>query len=314
MAKTKQRSARQPAAKTKASPKKRAARKPPEPLELTPAAAAMGEALRRAVWSDPQDRDALRVYADWLMEQGSTRGEYIQLRCLDSPTHEQERAAERLLKKDRGKWLGEARPFVLSWWDSKNPPGFVSHVFCQPAKLVDGFEHIVKLGPRLVVNVISMRPHRRETEAALARLPLGELWGLAFSANDVDEDTLVTLAPAMKGLRWLDLHANDVTARGLAALGANVGTLEYLGLAPIPDYTRAYFGLAPVPAEALASAVDDWARAIFESPGLQSLVHLHFVDVRPSEEWCRRLGRLPHLKKLHTERSPPELSPDIYRP
>lgn len=311
MVKTKQQPARRSNKST--GSKKRAARTP-EVLKPTPAAAEAGEAVRLAIWRNPDDRDALRVYADWLAEQGSTRGEYIQLRCLDIPTHEQERTAGRLLKKDRGKWLGEARPFVLSWWDSKNPPGFVSHVFCQPAKLIDGFDHIIKLGPRLIVCVISMHPHRRENEARLARLPLGELWGLSFSENNVDDDTLITLAPAMKGLRWLDIHCNDVTAKGLAALGASVDTLQYLGLAPIPGYTREFLGLPPVPAGARATAVDDWARAILDSPGLQSLVHLHFVDVRPSDEWCQRLGRLPHLKKLLTERGPAEIAPEIYRP
>jgi uncharacterized protein (TIGR02996 family) len=313
MGKSKQPSPRQPV-RGRGGPKQRAPLKPPQILKPTPSAAATGEALRLAVWNDPQDRNALRVYADWLTEQGTSRGEYIQLRCLDSPSREQERAAERLLKKDRGKWLGEARPFVLSWWDSKNPPGFVSQIFCQPAKLVDGFEHISKLGPRLIVNVISMRPHRRESEAKLAELPLGQIWGLSFSENDVDEDTLVTLAPAMKGLRWLDIHCNDVTAKGLAALAASVDTLQYLGLSPIPDYTRGFLGLAPVPEEARAAAVDDWAGAILDSAGLQSLVHLHFVEMRPSDDWCRKLKRLPHLKKLLTGRAPAEIAPEIYRP
>jgi uncharacterized protein (TIGR02996 family) len=313
MPKTKQRSAREPAG-TGGGPKKRAPRKPPETFNPAPRTAASGEALRLTIWSNPDDRNVLRIYADWLHEQGSTRGEYIQLRCLDTPTHEQQRAAERLLKKDRGKWLGEGRPFVSSWWDSRTPPGFVSYVFCQPTKLVDGFQHIVKLGPRLIACVNSMRPHRRENEAKLARLALGELFGLAFSANDVDDVTLVTLAPAMKSLRWLDIDANDVTAEGLAALGAAVDTLEYLVLAPVPDCTRQYLGLAPVSAETRASAVDGWARAILDSSGLQSLKYLHFVDVRPSDEWCRRLERLPHLKKLHTERRPPALSPEFYRP
>ncbi len=317
MTKTRQRSTRQPV-RADGSAKKRAPRRPPEPRTSTspstPGAAATGEALRLAVWNDPEDRDALRVYADWLTEQGSTRGEYIQLRCLESPTPEQERAAQRLLKRDRGKWLGEARPFVLTWWDSRNPPGFVSHVFCQPGKLVDGFEHLRRLGPRLIVHVISMRPRRRENEAALARLPLGQLWGLSFSENDVDDETLVTLAPAMKGLRWLDVDYNDVTAAGLLALGASVDTLEYLGLAPIPDYTREFLGLAPVSEEARARAVDEWASAILGSAGLRSLVYLHFVDRRPSEEWCRKLARLPHLKKLLSERAPAEIAPQIYRP
>jgi len=50
-----------------------------ELLHPTPAAAAVEEALRVAIWKDPTNRETLRVYADWLAEQGSTRGEYMQL-------------------------------------------------------------------------------------------------------------------------------------------------------------------------------------------------------------------------------------------
>jgi uncharacterized protein (TIGR02996 family) len=277
--------------------KKRAARRQPEVLKSTPAAAQVGEALRLAIWKDPRDRDSLRVYADWLAEQGSTRGQYIQLCCLDKPTAEQRRAAERLLKRDRGKWLGEARRFALCWWDSKNPPGFVSRIFCQPAQLVEGFEPISRLGPRLIVSVISLLPHRRKNEAELARLALGDLWGLSFSAGDVDDSTLATLAPAMRGLRWLEIHHNDVTGEGLAALGAKVDTLQYLSLAPLIAHQR----------EARKRMVDSCARAVVSTPGLRSLVHLHFRGVSPSDEWCRRLTKLPHLQKLNTELKPPEI-------
>jgi uncharacterized protein (TIGR02996 family) len=166
-----------------------------------------GEELRRAVWQSPEDRGALAVYADWLLEHGdATRAEYMQLALLDAPTGAQEKRQETLRKKHRGEWLGPARPFVYTWEESEDSPGFVAKVQCGVAKLAAGLEHIRALGPRLTVQVNPVTTAR--DRAALAKLSLGKLYGLALYESDlswVSDRLLTAIAPKLHGLRRLEL-------------------------------------------------------------------------------------------------------------
>jgi hypothetical protein len=82
-----------------------------------------------------------------------------------------------LLAKHRGAWLGAARPFIYTWEDSDDSPGFIARAQCSFAKLTAGFAHIRALGPRLIVSATEPRT-KRET-VAVATLPLGTLYGLA---------------------------------------------------------------------------------------------------------------------------------------
>jgi hypothetical protein len=130
--------------------------------------------------------------------------EYMQLELLDHPTEAQTAKASSLVKQHGGEWLGPARPYIRSFAYAREPCGFLERLDCEAPRFIEGFEHIVKLGPRMRVVVTSMRTRRRDTEAKMAKLPLGELWTL-LSANALDDKSLATLAPAMKGLRALSL-------------------------------------------------------------------------------------------------------------
>ena len=77
--------------------------------------------MLEAIWKNPDDRDLLAVYADWLGSSGQTsRAEYMQLALLDNPTAAQERRIKVLRAKDRGKWLGKARSSVWTWEEDWN--------------------------------------------------------------------------------------------------------------------------------------------------------------------------------------------------
>lgn len=78
------------------------------------------EALEAALVANPDDLAAHNAYADWLMEQGDPRGEFIQVQLAledeKRPTEERERLRQReqeLLKQHQRKWLGELAPFLL---------------------------------------------------------------------------------------------------------------------------------------------------------------------------------------------------------
>ena len=211
----------------------------PELLHPTPATAAVEEDLRVAIWKDPTNRETLRVYADWLAEQGSTRGEYMQLCLLDSPTDAQKDAASSMLKKNGGMWLGEARPFIRTWRYADETPGFLSWVEVEAYRLIEGFEHIVKLGPQMRCSITSMRTKRRETEEKMAKLPLAKLGYIELRANALDDKSLATLSHGMQGVRALRLDYNDFGGKGLEALGGNVTTLRALCLQPAVKFRGA---------------------------------------------------------------------------
>lgn len=193
-----------------------------------------GEQLRLEIWKHPTDRQLLSVYADWLAAQGDgPRAEFIQLSLLAKRTSEQEKRRVALRNKHRGAWLGGARPFIWTWVDDEDSPGFVRRCQCQMAKLTSGFEQIRGLGPRLVVAVTAPKA-KREVDA-LAKLPLGLLWGLAMYEADAQwiTDALMTkLAPTFHGLRELVLHVNEMRAseRGWGAVLEHLGTVEHLDL------------------------------------------------------------------------------------
>jgi uncharacterized protein (TIGR02996 family) len=173
-------------------------------------------ALRAKIWRNPEDRDALLVYADWLLAHGDmTRGEYMQLALLPKPSAGQVKRREALRKKNRGAWLGEARPFVYTWEESETSPGFVAEAKCSTKRLADGFELVRALGPRLVVEVNPTASVR--DRAVLAGLPLGKLYGLSLEDADVfwlKDKTVRQLLPACKGLRALRLSVFDDDSKG----------------------------------------------------------------------------------------------------
>lgn len=195
---------------------------------------AVEERLLARLWERPDDRQALGVYADWLAEHGeSTRAEYVQLSLLERPSAAQEARRLALLRKHRGAWLGASRPYVWTWEESEETPGFVARCQCSMAKLTEGFELVRSLGPRLVVSVTA--PKAKREVAAFAERPLGTLYGLALYEADaqwITDVLLATIAPKLDGLRKLVLHAGEARASeaGWRALLPHLGALEHLEL------------------------------------------------------------------------------------
>jgi uncharacterized protein (TIGR02996 family) len=206
----------------------------------------MTAALLAQIWNKPTDRELLRVYADWLASNGEpARGEFIQLSLLDHPTPAQAKRRGALLAKHRGAWLGAARPFVYWWQESDDSPGFIAHARCSFAKLTAGFTHVRALGPRLIVSATEPKA-KRETHA-LAKLPLGTLYGLALHENDkqwITDELLATLGPALHGLRALELDPGEIRAseHGWEAMLPHLHTLEHLELG-LGDNPERWIGL-----------------------------------------------------------------------
>jgi uncharacterized protein (TIGR02996 family) len=244
-----------------------------------------GRALRAAIWADPAGLEPYGVYADWLTAQGISHGEYIQLSLIANPTPEQSRRAAALLKKDRGGWLGAARPFVRSW--THDARGFVATAVCEAPQVAAGFAQLLELGPRLRLAVTGMAKRKRATVAALAALPLGRCYGLAL-ATKLDDRDLAELAPALAGITHLDLGYNDFTGPGLRAVGGHVAGIRTLS---VVSHTYS----------------PGWIDAIVEAPGFASLEALEVrahAATPPAAALARLRAALPALVRLNESRRP----------
>jgi uncharacterized protein (TIGR02996 family) len=254
--------------------------------------------LLDAIEANPDDLDNLRVYADRLSERGSSLGEYIQLRLIDAATRTaaQTKRIAALEKADRGAWLGEARPFVRSWFLDYELPGFVHRAIVEADQLIAGFDHLRTIGPRTILSVTGMRKQRRQTEARMAALPLGALYDLDLDSNALDDTSITTLAPALGGLRALHLANNEITGVGITALGAHAGALEFLQVGMAVKFAR----------PERERLVDGIAAALAGTPGFRSLRYLHFYRTgAPTAAMVAELrARLPDLSRISTSEYP----------
>ncbi|MFT3835698.1 MAG: TIGR02996 domain-containing protein [Myxococcaceae bacterium] len=268
--------------------KKRAAPKGPKALSATPEELAQADELLAKIFADPDDEQALRVYADWLCEHGGeTRGQYIQLSLLRDATDEQRKRAKTLLKRHRGEWLGAARPYIRSWLDSDLVPGFPELVTCEAAKLIEGFEQVARAGPRLMLSVTAIGKQRRETEKKLAALPFHRFDVVILSMNGLDDRSLTTLAPALKGVRSLWLQHNPFTGKGLAQVAEHGGPFEELQLSV--DHRHG----PETPAE--------YVKVLTTAPSMATLKRLHFEGMqhsRPAALLVELRAKLKHLEVL----------------
>ena len=233
---------------------------------------------RERLWKSPEDTKAFRAYAKAVADRDPPRGEYLALRLLPRPTAGQRERAHALRREHGEGWLGPARRFVESWLEDDQCPAFVQRVSCTADQLVEGFDAILDLGPRLTVVVVPGRLSRKNARH-LARLQLGDFGELSLACNRVDDVSLEILAPALRGLGRLRLEENPITAIGLRALGRSVDTLEFLGLLPAAEGERA-----------------DWDScvALLDEPGFRSLRVLQlrtygYATDQPSNDLVRRL-------------------------
>ncbi len=230
----------------------------------------MTQGLLKEIWQRPQDRQLLGVYADWLATNGdATRAEYMQLRLLEAPTAAQDKRAAALLKRNRGTWLGPARAFVYTWEESEETPGFIDKAQCTMANLAKGFEQVRSLGPKLCVRVTE--PKAKRDVGALAKCPLGALYGLELQesdANFVTDDLLETLAPKLPGLRSLMLHPhirNCSPDNGWKLALSRLEGLVHLDLGFVGWWDLSWWGGADKP------DWEPWLEGLLASPVARSL-------------------------------------------
>src|SRR5262245_49605189 len=88
-----------------------------------------GEVLEQAIAADPDDVAAHAAYADWLMQQGDPRGEFIQVQLSledeSRPANERAELQKResdLLHRHASTWLGDVGRFLVGKWSGADKP------------------------------------------------------------------------------------------------------------------------------------------------------------------------------------------------
>lgn len=271
-----------PASAPKAKEAKKSAAAPEQAKKAVQAPKGRGQGVRELLWQNPTDRDAMRVWADSLAEAGDPRGEFMQLKLLEAPTEAQSEKAAALEKKLGGKLVGPARPYTDYWSFDGN--GMVNMIHCDGNKLVDGWEEIRWINPRLTLCLTTLRKQTMATIAKISALPLPEIYFLRIESGLTDR-ALAALAPALAGVRNLSLACNEITPAGLTAAAPHLESLEFLCLAP------------PVSERDMNAACNRLADAVAGCKPLQGLRAIHFFrHGEPDAAHLAMLRKMPNMK------------------
>lgn len=290
---------------------------PAEP-EAPPTPADVGQALRQAIESDPEEIAHRLVYADWLDDQGDDAGRaratlirvQYQLEQADLPAAHKaalQRQEKALLREHGEVWLGSTLrppPGGVIWrcgfvaglnLTAKALRGTGAGYFAaQPitsVRIRGGLTH--QEVSKLAVCSFWQKVRRLEIARMSATLPqlvelllnnelLGNLRRLVLSGNRVTSHGATVLA------RWRGLGRLDTLELNSCAIGdSGVGALATADLAALRRLELSDNPLGNAAATALA-----------DSPTLAGLERLNLADTRLGPSGARALAESPHLGKL----------------
>lgn len=180
---------------------------------------ATAKQLLAAYWKHPDDKAALRVWADLLIQQGDPRGEFILLSLVERMTPEQAQRYTVLARK-KGEMAGPARDFLRRW---RFQDGLVVSATCEARQLLLGFENIRWLNPILSLTVNALK---RSMVTDLANLDLGAIHSLRLEGDAIDDARFELVAPALAGVQELFLESRHLTVASVPALAALDGIVD----------------------------------------------------------------------------------------
>jgi uncharacterized protein (TIGR02996 family) len=283
------------------------------------------EALHAAVLAAPDDDGPRLVYADWLMDRGDPRGEYIavSIACERAPTPELEARRSELWTKHRATWEPKTRVTFRR--------GFIERVWVRPED-VDTLDdvlagacvrelHVSMQGRHNLLPAITPRLERmrlREIEvhwglvepvsfaAFVASPSLRALEALSINSATLESGVLDLLAEAetLTNVRWLDLGHNGIgpntIARVVATKLRGVTRLVLRANALREADVEALLALG-LPLQRLDLALNSigaaGARAIARAPQSAHLTSLGLADAGIGAEGIDALIDSPYLRR-----------------
>ena len=210
--------------------------------------------LRAAIFASPGDDAPRLVYADWLLERGDPRGEFIQIQCRLgrpvggsgklSPNHPMMRSKhptldaaskkalevreQALLRAHQKSWIAPIRKYINSWFWER---GFVSRVDVNVSKLITHFAAILEFAPLRAVYLMGSTPAllRRLSETALvSSIPWLSIDMQRIGAREAE----IFRSPHFARLQQLSLQLNPLgdEAVNVLASSTTLGALRSLDL------------------------------------------------------------------------------------
>jgi len=189
--------------------------------------------LRAAIFANPDDDAPRRVYADWLLERGDPRGEFILIQCMlgrtlsaRGPLHRNHPAGrtvrpvaadpaaiprlelreQALLREHQKKWILPIRKYVNSWFWER---GFVSRVDVNIKKFVAHAGAILDFTPLVAVYAMGCTPQGVRQFAELPRV--GSLRSLTFCMQRIGaREAEIFRSSRFANLRELTLQQNPL--------------------------------------------------------------------------------------------------------
>jgi uncharacterized protein (TIGR02996 family) len=172
---------------------------------MSPIASA-GKALENAILANPDDLGARAAYADWLIEQGDPRGEFMQLQLaledesLSTPERKELQKREKaLLKQHQAEWLGRLGP-ILTPNPTVNHPEDFREVPNYQYRFVRGFLDTLHI---TCLTVSLSQALRDGPESRLLRELAID--GFTYEERETDEESI--LAPLLKIRCWDSLRS-----------------------------------------------------------------------------------------------------------
>lgn len=302
---------------------------PPSPLQ---------KSLEAALVADPDDLAAHSAYADYLIEQGDPRGEFIQVQlALEDESRtpaerkELQKQEKALLKQHRHVWLGaELAKYFIDGFDediSEMAEGGTARgrfgyargwldsltVFDLSSPLIAALARALELRLLRELSVDDFYYADDPDLSVLGRSPhLGNLRVLRLDGRGPNGESAVSLIRKLPRLEELQLMIRDVDARALFGL-KTLTRLRVLVLHHLTDYPMEK--LAANPAFAALTRLDLWPhaqepgdreaylrlpqlRAVVRSPHLGNLTHLEWRVSDIGDAGCQEIVSSGVLKRL----------------
>ena len=259
----------------------------------------------------PHDDGPRMIYADWLVEQGDPRGEFIQLQCLreslpkDDPQSRKLRTRElELLREHEDTWLGPVRDLAEKWEFRR---GFVSAVRLSTQKFLKTAGKLVRLAP---IDDLTLRVGGSRVKKLAACPQLGQIRALTLKKLRLEDGGMEILAasPHLSQIRALALQNAGLTDFGMEIVAScpDLSNLDTLDLYSNRIGPRGVQSLADSPFIRRLRSLDlteNWIEsagvsALAQSPIVEHLKTLMLGGTRISTEGVAALGRSRHLVNL----------------
>ena len=288
----------------------RTIRRSPQPLPPD----ANRDSLLAAVLAQPHDDAPRRVYADWLLDQGDVRGEFILIQCalaqLDAADPRAAELREReaaLLKKHKKTWVGRFKGARIEYgveggqqWVKGNPThwtfarGFVDTVKMSMDDFSSNAETLLTCEPVRVVNLTGGDlPRFLEHCPQLERVTTLGLGRVKLRAPDLDA--------LFSSKRFEALHFLNLTLCGIG-MGVWVTGMKSATAASLPALTRlALWG---------NGIGDKGTVALASSPFAQKLRILSLSKNKVGAAGGEALVRSPYLDDIEELSLAPHRIPD----